>query len=331
MVAKIRKIGDLRQSTVFDLYSALLHCSKAMAVSEYDVDQSFKLVLREFSRQGDAEPELTPEAKLYLRNLVDVFASKVKAVPFPAVERIEAEDIFEEPWVQDLEEKLEPLSSAGMASIWERLRDFQETHGEYYHATLPQLLDGLNWACLFELIRDTIEDTPSFIDPETKKDLIGCYDINRGLYNSDLAVIFADVLPPPQLCGWGWITTFNIKNKHEYRIPTVFVDNSFKELLPHLQKGPHVQKICYHIVEHLIKLFAAVPDERFEAWLDTLPGTNADTNLNMRCKQKVIILLTEGIEVYKPTTTITYEHLVYAVVANPKYDLSPYLRSLALE
>ncbi|CAH6418769.1 Hypothetical protein POVN_LOCUS490 [uncultured virus] len=192
---------------------------------------------------------------------------------------------------------------------------------------------------LLDLLEDTV--TTAY---ERDEERVTCFLINLTLSEGE-SKAFAGLIPPPPLCAhrkdsdypgyeeqlrlgptsrrflWTHVDTATITN---------YLDRAFPERLMDLD----VVIVCRYVVEHIYLIFMSVPDERCNAWLDSIPTEKLPevTSLSERIFNKVMQLIVIGLKQWlQPSDTITYNHLVYAVMQNPVYDLTPYLRVMHVE
>ena len=86
-------------------------------------------------------------------------------------------------------------------------------------------------------------------------------------------------------------------------------------------------EVLTQIVDHFIIKFYDMDPAVVATWLDELPVRDESPDLWTRFYREVLGLILGGVLYYAqdPKQPLTYEHLVYAVLQNPYYDLKPYL------
>lgn len=153
--------------------------------------------------------------------------------------------------------------------------------------------------------------------------------IDLALVNdTDLAEVFEDVIPLKAV-----ITPIKVKaglkqaKARGHLVKRTQITRDLKAVFPgRCFVAARVVPIFYNIVIHLQTLFGTVNDQKYEAWLDSLPVKDVAKNLNERCYREVMGLLVGGI-LAQPEAPITYQVVVNAVANNPYYDLAAYLRT----
>ncbi|CAH6418574.1 Hypothetical protein POVN_LOCUS292 [uncultured virus] len=151
------------------------------------------------------------------------------------------------------------------------------------------------------------------------------YHVNNALYtDAAFNAFFGEQLPPAALSG---VESAPYGGKQNW---TADVVRDLALYFPGRTFDPHVAPICNLIITHMQGLFATSPST-FKLWLAFLPVPDDTPDLNTQAYRKVLGLIVGGLMAQGASTAeVSYLDLLYAVLSNPYYDLTPYLRTTAL-
>lgn len=145
--------------------------------------------------------------------------------------------------------------------------------------------------------------------------------------DSELYTLFKTVMPPDPLIYANMpLEGLSEFTRRKSPATKAAVKRDLQAMFLGRKISPELTSIVYNMVRFLQLLFGQVSDERFALWLDEIPVPDKTPNLNERCYRKVMGLIVAGLMKYAPQGILQYTHLVYAVMANDYYDLTPYLR-----
>ncbi|CAH6418770.1 Hypothetical protein POVN_LOCUS491 [uncultured virus] len=162
--------------------------------------------------------------------------------------------------------------------------------------------------------------------------IITCLGVNMALrIHSDSSILFADVLPPDALCNIRPYLPDRINKMRRPHYKYADTEATLKAAFPGRTVTGEAGIVSVSVVNYLQLLFAGTTLEKYEAWLDSLPGTLTDTNSDVVLYEKVMAVIVAGLKHWAPTGPLTYNHLVYAITQNPIHDLTPYLRTMEVE
>ena len=248
--------------------------------------------------------------------------------------------------------KLGPRPTAGrsLASFRDRLSEFfeyetgfdQEAYEEIIkEVTNPQDVYDRIVKYLLGGVADNIEQSlvSRFEDSHKTRSSVKVtlWVLLQILSGDMIDFLFSDWLPP-DLLHYGYEPETPFQKQLYAR-----VDESFKATFPGYHLDPEAHLTLYHVLRHLMHVFGLWTDlgrnegpsskydkEQVIEWLKGLgaPMTSDDPSEQMIRSVLGIIF---GAFAQLGSTTMTYNHTLRAIMANPWFDLVPYLRANALD
>ncbi|CAH6418568.1 Hypothetical protein POVN_LOCUS286 [uncultured virus] len=288
---------------------------------------------------------IDPTAVTYIINLHGILVAQMEKLLAPISdpsdfktlvieegERTDADKAFTEK-LDMLLEKLDETSEASSPSesvsslLQERVFEVTQANPDGYATMSKNEVLTLFYDAVLHVILNVItESTYRHARAEGLQEVmtITSFDVSRGLAEHiGFANLFKDALPPPPLCG---ITS----PEDNDTITLAMVEKDLRGAFPKVRFEKGAVESCHQSVVHLINLFE-YKEDAFKAWLDSLPIKDESPDLKVQCYRKVMGLIIGGIQAQPAFESLSYNLVVYAILQNPYYDLSAYLRADEVE